>query len=76
MRKIVDRPNPEGPQRLALDRQRRFSPGKGLQLMLRRAWMLWRQQKPDHRKVFGLWRDRPEDSLALQQSLRQEWGDG
>jgi hypothetical protein len=28
---------------------------------------------PDHRRVFGLWRDRPEGSLALQDSLRQEW---
>jgi hypothetical protein len=23
--------------------------------------------------VFGLWRDRPEDALALQDALRQEW---
>ncbi len=77
MSNIVDRPDPEGPQRLALDRQRRFSPVKALRLMLRRTWMLWRQQrKPEHAQVFGLWRDRPESSLELQQTLRQEWVEG
>jgi len=31
------------------------------------------QQKLCHGEVFGLWRDRPEGSLELQQALRQEW---
>ena len=41
---------------------------------LRQALRLWlEQQKPSHGEVFGLWRDRPEGSLELQQALRQEW---
>jgi hypothetical protein len=67
---IVDRPDP-------LDRQQDFLPVKVLRLMLRWVSMLWRQQrKPEHAQVFGLWRDRPECSLALQQTLRQEWVEG
>ena len=70
MRNIVDRPDP-------VDRQQDFLPVKLLRLMLRRASMLWRQQrKPEHAQVFGLWRDRPESSLALQRTLRQEWVEG
>jgi hypothetical protein len=26
-----------------------------------------------HSSVFGLWRDRSEDGVALQQALRDEW---
>jgi hypothetical protein len=26
-----------------------------------------------HTSVFGLWRDRTEDGVALQQALREEW---
>jgi hypothetical protein len=70
MRTIVDLPDPERAQLDALCRQRGLSRAEAL----RQALRLWlQQQKPDHGEVFGLWRDRPEDSLALQQSLRQEW---
>jgi len=66
----VDRPDP-------LDRQQDFLPAKVLRLMLRLDSMLWRQlRKPEHAQVFGLWRDRPESSLALQQTLQQEWVEG
>ena len=41
---------------------------------LRLALRLWlQQQRPSHSEVFGLWRDRPEDSVELQQALRAEW---
>jgi hypothetical protein len=41
---------------------------------LRQALRLWlQQQRPSHSEVFGLWRDRPEDSVELQQALRAEW---
>ena len=41
---------------------------------LRQALRLWlQQQRPSHSEVFGLWRDCPEDSVALQQALRAEW---
>jgi Arc/MetJ-type ribon-helix-helix transcriptional regulator len=43
---------------------------------LRQALRLWlQQQTPDHGQLFGLWRDRPQDSLELQQALRQEWAE-
>jgi hypothetical protein len=61
MRTIVDLPAAERAQLDVLCRQRGLS----------RAWL--EQQKPSHGEVFGLWRDRPEGSLELQQSLRQEW---
>jgi Arc/MetJ-type ribon-helix-helix transcriptional regulator len=70
MRTIVDLPEPERDQLDALCRQRGLSRAEAL----RQALRLWlQQQRPDHRRVFGLWRDRPEGSLALQDSLRQEW---
>ena len=73
MRTIVDLPDPERAQLDALCRQRGLSRAEAL----RQALRLWlQQQKAEHGQVFGLWRDRPEDSLALQQSLRQEWGEG
>ena len=41
---------------------------------IRQALRLWlQQQQPAHGEVFGLWRDRPEGSLALQDAMRQEW---
>jgi Arc/MetJ-type ribon-helix-helix transcriptional regulator len=70
LRTIVDLPEPERDQLDALCRQRGLSRAEAL----RQALRLWlQQQMPDHRRVFGLWRDRPEGSLALQDSLRQEW---
>jgi hypothetical protein len=46
-------------------------------MMLRRASMLWRQLRtPEYAQVFGLWSDRSQSSLALQQTLRQEWVEG
>jgi hypothetical protein len=31
------------------------------------------QEQPERRPAIGLWRDRPEDGVALQQGLREEW---
>jgi hypothetical protein len=31
------------------------------------------QEQPERRPAIGLWRDRPEDGVALQQALREEW---
>ncbi len=28
---------------------------------------------PPHEEVFGLWRDRSQDALEMEESLRQEW---
>ena len=70
MRTIVDLPAAERAQLDVLCRQRGLSRAEAL----RQALRLWlEQQKPSHSKVFGLWRDRPEGSLELQQALRQEW---
>lgn len=67
---IVDLPEAERAQLDALCRQRGLSRAEAL----RQALRLWlEQQKPSHGEVFGLWRDRPEGSLELQQALRQEW---
>jgi hypothetical protein len=72
MRTIVDLPDAEREQLDALCRQRGLSRAEAL----RQALRLWlQQQQPDHRRVFGLWRDRPLDSLELQQALRQEWSE-
>ena len=72
MRTIVDLPDPERAQLDALCRQRGLSRAEAL----RQALRLWlRQQQPGHGEVFGLWRDRPEKSLELQQALRAEWSD-
>jgi Arc/MetJ-type ribon-helix-helix transcriptional regulator len=72
MRTIVDLPDAEREQLDALCRQRGLSRAEAL----RQALRLWlQQQKPDHGQVFGLWRDRPQDSLMLEQELRQEWGE-
>ena len=70
MRTIVDLPAAERAQLDVLCRQRGLSRAEAL----RQALRLWlEQQKPSHGEVFGLWRDRPEGSLELQQALRQEW---
>ena len=70
VRTIVDLPEAERTQLDALCRQRGLSRAEAL----RQALRLWlEQQKPSHSEVFGLWRDRPEGSLQLQQALRQEW---
>ncbi len=70
MRTIVDLPEAERAQLDALCRQRGLSRAEAL----RQALRLWLdQQKPSHGEVFGLWRDRPEGALELQQALRQEW---
>jgi hypothetical protein len=72
VRTIVDLPDAEREQLDALCRQRGLSRAEAL----RQALRLWlQQQKPDHGQVFGLWRDRPQDSLKLQQALRQEWAE-
>jgi hypothetical protein len=72
MRTIVDLPDAERAQLDALCRQRGVSRAEAL----RQALRLWLQeQTPDHGQVFGLWRDRPQGSLDLQQALRQEWAE-
>ena len=72
MRTIVDLPEPERDQLDAHCRQKGISRAEAL----REALRLWlRQQQPRHRSVFGLWRDRAEDSITLQQALRQEWAE-
>ena len=70
MRTIVDLPEVERAQLDTLCRQRGLSRAEAL----RQALRLWlEQQKPSHGEVFGLWRDRPQSALELQQALRQEW---
>jgi Arc/MetJ-type ribon-helix-helix transcriptional regulator len=72
MRTIVDLPERERDQLDALCRQRGLSRAEAI----RQALRLWlQQQTPSHAQVFGLWRDRPEGSLALQETLRQEWSE-
>lgn len=70
MRTIVDLPERERGQLDALCRQQGMSRAEAI----RQALRLWlQQQTPSHAEVFGLWRDRPEDALELQEALRQEW---
>ena len=70
MRTIVDLPEPEREQLDAHCRQRGLSRAEGI----REALRLWlKHQQPQHRQVFGLWRNRPDDALTLQDALRQEW---
>ncbi|MCP9899562.1 ribbon-helix-helix protein, CopG family [Cyanobium sp. Cruz CV13-4-11] len=74
MRTIVDLPEAERTQLDALCRQRGLSRAEALRQALRLWLWLWlEQQKPSHSEVFGLWRDRPEGTLELQEALRQEW---
>ena len=72
MRTIVDLPDPERAQLDALCQQRGLSRAEGVRQALR-FWLA--QQQPGHSTVFGLWRDRPEDGVQLQQALRQEWSE-
>jgi hypothetical protein len=70
VRTIVDLPERERDQLDVLCRQRGLSRAEAI----RQALRLWlRQQTQSHREVFGLWRDRPEGSLDLQDAWRQEW---
>jgi Arc/MetJ-type ribon-helix-helix transcriptional regulator len=70
MRTIIDLPEQSRQQLDALCRQRGISRAEAI----RQALALWlQQQQSDHASVFGLWRDRQEDALALQDALRQEW---
>jgi Arc/MetJ-type ribon-helix-helix transcriptional regulator len=70
VRTIVDLPELERDQLDALCRQRGISRAEAL----REALRLWlEQQRPQHRQVFGLWRDRSQDALTIQDDLRQEW---
>jgi Arc/MetJ-type ribon-helix-helix transcriptional regulator len=70
MRTIVDLPDRERDQLDALCRQRGLSRAEAI----RQALRLWlQQQTPSHAEVFGLWRDRSEGALELQEALRQEW---
>ena len=70
MRTIVDLPDLERAQLDALCQQRGLSRAEALRQALR-LWLA--QQQPAHGTVFGLWRDRPEDGVALQRELRDEW---
>ena len=72
VRTIVDLPDPERAQLDALCKQRGLSRAGAMRQALR-LWLA--QQQPGHSAVFGLWRDRPEDSVALQQALRAEWSE-
>ena len=72
MRTIVDLPDPERAQLDALCRQGGLSRAEAMRQALR-LWLA--QQQPVHSAVFGLWRDRTEDSVALQQALRAEWSE-
>ena len=70
MRTIVDLPDRERDQLDALCRQQGMSRAEAI----RQALRLWlQQQTPSHAEVFGLWRDRSESALELQEALRQEW---
>ncbi|MCS5693602.1 ribbon-helix-helix domain-containing protein [Cyanobium sp. FGCU-6] len=72
MRTIVDLPERERDQLDALCRQRGLSRAEAI----RQALRLWlQQQSPAHGEVFGLWGDRLEGSLAMQDALRQEWSE-
>jgi hypothetical protein len=54
----------------SLCRQRGLSRAEGLRQALR-SWL--DHQGVQHQSVFGLWRNRPEDSLRLERALRSEW---
>jgi len=70
MRTIIDLPDTD---RAALDAQwgqRGLSRAEAM----RQALRLWlQQQSPSTGSVFGLWADRDQDAVAMQQALRAEW---
>jgi Arc/MetJ-type ribon-helix-helix transcriptional regulator len=70
MRTIIDLPEQDRNQLDACCRQQGISRAEAM----RKALRLWlKHQQPKHHQVFGLWRDRPDDSLSIQTALRQEW---
>ena len=70
MRTIIDLPYTDRERLYSLCRQRGLSRAEGLRQALR-SWL--DHQGVQHKSVFGLWRNRPEDSLSLERSLRSEW---
>jgi hypothetical protein len=71
-RTIVELPDADRDQLDAHCRLRGISRAQAL----REALVIWLEhQQPQHRAVFGLWRDRPLDSLAIEKALRTEWSD-
>jgi len=70
VRTIIDLPEAD---RAALDaqcQQRGLSRAEAM----RQALRLWlQQQSPSTGSVFGLWADRDQDAVAMQQALRAEW---
>jgi hypothetical protein len=71
MRTIIDLPEADRERLDALCRARGLSRAEALRQALR-TWLS--AQTLDHQQAFGLWRQRPERSLELEQSLREEWG--
>ncbi|MCP9817775.1 CopG family transcriptional regulator [Synechococcus sp. GreenBA-s] len=71
MRTIIDLPAADRERLDALCRARGLSRAEALRQALR-TWLS--AQTPDHKQAFGLWRQRPESSLDLERSLREEWG--
>ena len=70
MRTIIDLPETDRERLDSLCRQRGLSRAEGLRQALR-SWL--DHQGVQHQSVFGLWRNRPEDSLSLERTLRSEW---
>ncbi|MFN9646011.1 MAG: CopG family transcriptional regulator, partial [Cyanobacteriota bacterium] len=68
---IIDLPEADRAQLDALCLKRRLSRAEAR----RHALPLWlERQQPRHAELFGLWRDREEGALELQEALRREWG--
>ena len=70
MRTIIDLPDSDRERLDPVCRQRGGSRAEGLRQALR-CWL--DQQTHQHRAVFGLWRDRSDDSLNLQRQFRDAW---
>ena len=71
MRTLVDIPKEDLARLTELGKENRVSRAA----MIREAISacLAPRRKSDPRKVFGLWKDSPEDGLAMQERLRREW---
>jgi len=70
MRTIIDLPDTD---RAALDAQC-LQRGLSRAEAMRQALRLWlQQQSPNTGSVFGLWADREQDAVVMQQALRDEW---